>query len=69
MTYFFHSNRPATYVADDMLLYPRAWMVVRDSCDKPEFFKTEEEARKNACLGLADTHIIPLYSPFNGTVC
>ncbi len=36
------------------------WMVTRDSCDPPEFFATEDAARKNACLGLADTHVIPL---------
>jgi hypothetical protein len=37
-------------------------MVTRDSeCDPPELFATEEEANKNACLGVVDTHVIPLF--------
>jgi hypothetical protein len=41
---------------------PVKWMVTRDSdVDKPEYFDTEQDARANACLGVVDTHIHPLY--------
>ena len=45
-----------------MYNFPIAWMVTRDSeVDGPELFLTEDEANKNACLGLSTTHVIPLY--------
>lgn len=34
------------------------WIVTRDSeCDPPEYFGSEEEALKNACLGLPTTRV------------
>jgi hypothetical protein len=49
---------PQTAVAGD----PVAWMVTRDSeVDGPVLSLTEEAANQNACLGLARTHVTPLY--------
>lgn len=48
--------------------YPIAWMVARDSeCDPPEFFLSESDANKNASLGLAHTHVYPLFKAFHNT--
>jgi len=41
---------------------PYGWIVERDSeIDGPEFFLTEKQARENASLGMADTHVFPVY--------
>ena len=40
---------------------PIRWMVTRDSHDRDEVFDTEAEALRNATLGPANTHVIPLY--------
>ena len=42
---------------------PVAWQVDRNvDYESREFFITEEAAIKNACLGIASTHITPLYA-------
>lgn len=41
---------------------PVAWMVERDTeYESREFFLSEEEANKNAALGVVHTRISPLY--------
>jgi len=41
---------------------PVAWIVWRDTdYESREFFFSEEEARANACLGVVNSHVQPLY--------
>jgi hypothetical protein len=54
--------RTIVAAAERAAAQPIRWMVVRDSHDPDEYFETESEARANACLGLADARVRPLYA-------